>query len=380
MTDFLTWLAQQETRRERAGVHRTIPIAIPVSGGCPSVDLAGNDYLGLSVDPRVTSAAAEAGRRWGSGAGASRVVGGTTAPHLSVEAELADFLGQPAALVFSSGYLANLGTVTALAGRGDLIVCDAHAHASLLDACRLSRARVASVDHLDCDFMATLLGRRTEQRALVITESLFSVLGDAAPLVDLAEVCHRHHAVLLVDEAHGIGVAGPEGRGLVAAAGLSGRPDIVVTATLSKALASQGGVVLGHPALRNHLINEARTFIYDTGLAPAAAAGALAALRVLREEPQRVDALRRVAAHLAAALEIGAPMGAVLSAPCAGPAQALAVAERCAREGVRVGCFRPPSVPDRVSRIRVTAKATLNDQEIRHAARVLRHAMQRGTR
>jgi 8-amino-7-oxononanoate synthase len=213
------------------------------------------------------------------------------------------------------------------------------------------------------------------RRALVLTESVYSVLGDAAPLAELAAVCERHEAVLVVDEAHALGCVGPGGAGLVAAAGLAGRADVVMTATLSKSLGSQGGVVLAHPLVREHLINRARPFIYDTGLAPAAAVAAQAALRIVRTEPERVARLARVAARLARAAGVPTPAGVVLSVPVAGPREAVAAAEACAAAGIRVGVFRPPSVPDGVSRLRLTARATLTDAALEWAAEVLAAAL-----
>jgi 8-amino-7-oxononanoate synthase len=260
--------------------------------------------------------------------------------------------------VFSSGYLANLGAVTALAGPDTLIVSDAHVHASLVDACRLSRSPVTVVGHNDLAAVEQALRERVQPRALVLTESVFSVLGDAAALSALAELCGRYGAVLVVDEAHGVGVTGA-GRGSVAAAGLAGTEHVVVTATLPSALGSQGGAVLGSRRLTQHLANRARSFIFDTGLAPAPTAAALAAVQVVTEEPGLTDAVARAASALAAACDAEPPAGAVLSVPVPGPRQAVAAAAFCADHGVRVGCFRPPSVPDGVSRLRMTASASL---------------------
>ncbi|MDP9431575.1 MAG: 8-amino-7-oxononanoate synthase, partial [Actinomycetota bacterium] len=339
-----------------------------------AVDLAGNDYLGLSRHPAVVAGAGEALRAWGAGATGSRLVTGNTALHEELEQALADHCGQPSALVFSSGYLANLGVVTALAGADCLVVSDAHNHASLIDACRLSRSRVVVTPHADVDAVRDALAGRSEPRALVLTESVFSVLGDLAPLPELADLCAAADAVLVVDEAHGLGVAG-QGRGAVAECGLAGRTSVVVTATLSKALGAQGGVVLGSSAVRNHLINTARPFIYDTGLAPAIAGAALAALSVLRDEPERVARVRRAAAALAAAAGVATAPGAVLSRTLAGPAEALAAAEECARHGIRVGCFRPPSTPDGSSRLRLTGSAALDDAALDRACEVLRRVL-----
>lgn len=377
MTTFLERLTGAAAVREQAGLtRRLVPRA--ATGGA-LLDLAGNDYLGLSADPRVTAAAAAAAMQWGAGSRASRLVTGSLQLHARLEQALADFCGQPAGLVFSTGYAANLGAVTALAGRGHLIVSDAHVHASLVDACRLSRARVVVTEHNDVEAMEAALAQRTEGHAVVLIESVYSVLGDAAPLAELAEVCRRQGAVLIVDEAHAFGTAGERGTGLVAAAGLTGRPEVVITGTLSKSLGSQGGFVLSHGVVREHLVNTARAFIYDTGLAPASTGAALAALQVLEAEPERVDAVRQVAAGLAAIAAAPAPAAAVLSVTMPSAQAAVAAAESCAEAGVRVGCFRPPSVPDGISRLRLTARATLTPAELERAGEALAGAL-RGAR
>jgi 8-amino-7-oxononanoate synthase len=365
------WLAAKRRERESAGLRRSLH---PREPNEHLLDLAGNDYLGLSTDPRVVAAASEAARTWGAGAGASRLVTGTTTLHADLEATLSDFTGRPAGLVFSTGYHANLGAVTALSDASTLIVSDAHVHASLVDACRLSRkSRLVITRHNDVAAVEAAIRDRTESRAIVLCESVYSVLGDAAPLAALAASTAEHDAVLIVDEAHALGVAGPGGRGLVAgldqdAAGLG---HVVVTLTLSKSLGSQGGAVLAVPALIEHLVNTARSFIYDTGLAPAAAGAALAAVEVVRAEPGRGLRALDIAARLSSALKLPAPAGAVLSVPMSGPPEALTAQERLRDAGFLVGCFRPPSVPDGVSRLRLTAKADLAEDDVERLLAVL---------
>ena len=349
------WLTDEAVRRDAAGLTRRLRTRGPDDD---VINLAGNDYLGLSRHPLVVEAASEAARTWGAGAGASRLVTGTLALHETLERELADFLGQPAALVMSTGYHANLAAVTALADRDTLIVSDAHIHASLIDAARLSRAEIVVTPHGDVDAVgAALSGAGGRRRAIVLAESIYSVLGDAAPLVGLSEVCATHDALLVVDEAHGLGIAGTAGEGLVRALGLAAQPHVVVTATLSKALGAQGGAVLGSPQLIHHLVNRARPFIFDTALAPAPTAGALAALRVLREQPELTSLVAARVASLSSQLGVDEPAGAVLSVPMASPHVALAAQAECLEHGVRVGCFRPPSVPDGISRLRITTNA-----------------------
>ena len=361
------WLAPKAAALEARGLTRRLN-ARAADGDL--IDLAGNDYLGLARDPRVVTAAADAIRTWGTGSTASRLVTGTTELHEELEGALAAYAGQESALVFSSGYLANLGVVTALGGPGTLLVSDEHVHASLVDACRLARSRVEVVPHNDVEAVEKVLAERNEPHAVVMTESVFSVLSDEAPLLELAAVARAHNAVLLVDEAHGLGVSG-NGHGSVHAAGLAGLEHVVVTMTLSKSLASQGGVVLGPSVLREHLVNRARPFIYDTGLNPAACAAALAALQVLRAEPDRPAAIHAAAARLAAACDVPPSRGAVVSVPMPGPRQTVRAAELCLQNGVRVGSFRPPSVPDGISRLRLTAQAGLSAADLDRACAVI---------
>jgi 8-amino-7-oxononanoate synthase len=250
-------------------------------------------------------------------------------------------------------------------------VSDALSHASLVDACRLSRSRVVVTPHRDVEAVEAALAARDEERAVVITESVFSADGALAPLRELHEVCRRHRALLIVDEAHGLGVRGG-GRGLLHELGLAGAPDVVMTTTLSKALGSQGGAVLGPAAVRAHLIDAARTFIFDTGLAPAAVGAARAALTVLRAESWRPEAVLRHARTLAEVCDVpGVPQSAVVSVILGDPEVALAAATACLDAGVKVGCFRPPTVPAGTSRLRLTARASLDAAELEIARRVL---------
>jgi 8-amino-7-oxononanoate synthase len=382
MNSPLGWLDEHARKREAAGLRRRLR---PRAARTGLVDLAGNDYLGLARDPRVTAAAAEAARSWGAGSTGSRLVTGTTQAHAQLEGDLAEFVGAEAGLVFSSGYLANLGAITALAGRGDLIVSDALNHASLIDGCRLSRARVQIVGHCAVDEVEKALAERTEERAYVVTDAVFSVDGDVAPLAGLAAACRAHGAVLIVDEAHGVGVFGDGGRGAVHAAGLAGSPDVVMTATLSKSLGAQGGAVLAPTAVVEHLVDTARPFIFDTGLAPASVGAAAEALRILRAKPELAERVRAGARALhelalTAGLAATTPFGAVTSVLVGDPDLAVELSSLCAEHGAAVGCFRPPSVPDGRSRLRLTARADLSENELAVAAGALRAVAARGGR
>ena len=371
----LAWLDGVEHQRRVAGLRRTLSARPAVA--C-EVDLASNDYLGLSQYPEVIEGGVAALRTWGSGSTGSRLVTGNTELHEEFESELADFVGAEAALVFSSGYTANLGAVVCLSGPGSLVVSDAASHASLVDACRLSRARIVVTPHRNVDAVEAALAARDEERALVVTDSVFSTDGALAPLRRLHEVCRAHGALLLVDEAHGLGVRGTGGRGLVHELGLAGAPDVVLTTTLSKALGSQGGAVLGSVAVRDHLVDSARPFIFDTGLAPAAVGAALAALRVLGKEPWRPQAVLAHARTLAKICDVPeTPESAVVSVILGDPDTAVAAATACLQAGVRVGCFRPPTVAAGTSRLRLTARASLTDEEIDLARAVLTEVLGR---
>ena len=310
------WLEQARADvRARGLVRRLDP------GAAGLLDLASNDYLGLARHPSVVAGAVAAAERFGAGSTGSRLVTGTTSLHLDLEKSLAERTGAASALVFSSGYLANLGAVTTLAGPGTLVVSDSGNHASLIDACRLSRAHVEIVPHASVDAVAALLEQHPG-RAVVVTDAVFSVDGSLAPLVELHDVVRRHGALLLVDEAHALGVLGPAGAGACASLGLDREPDVVRTVTLSKSLGSQGGAVLGPALLRDHLVDTARAFVFDTGLAPASVGAALAALDLVTDE--RVGALTAASARLAALIGVAPTPGPVVQVLVGDPFRALA--------------------------------------------------------
>ncbi|MGV9777557.1 8-amino-7-oxononanoate synthase [Streptosporangium sp. NPDC003464] len=352
--------------REAAGLKRTLRARTPDDDGL--IDLASNDYLGLARDRRLIEAATEATRVWGTGSTGSRLVTGSTALHAELEARLCAFTRARGALVFSSGYLANLAAVTAL-GRDALVVSEAGNHASIVDACRLSRSRVVVTPHKDVAAVEKALADRDEEHAIVVTDAVFSVDGDLAPLAELHAATVRQGALLIVDEAHSIGVIGPHGRGAVHAAGLAAEPGVVRTVTLSKSLGSQGGAVLGAPEVIETLIDTGRSFIFDTGLAPGSVAAALAAVDILQNQPELPGCVRTRARELASmarelGLETNDPAGAVVPIVLGPPESALRAALICAERGVRAGCFRPPSVPVGRSCLRLTARANLSSEDL----------------
>ncbi|MDN5703784.1 MAG: 8-amino-7-oxononanoate synthase [Yaniella sp.] len=358
-------LARQAEHRGHMGLARSDGI-LAARG---VLDLAGNDYLGLSQHSHVCAAAAETIHTYGTSARASRLVTGTTAAHLVLEEALCELTGRASALVFSSGYTANLGVITALTGPDTLIISDAHNHASIIDGARLSKAPVHIVAHNSIAAVEQALANRTQPEALVITESVFSVLGDAADVETLAQLCARYDAMLLIDEAHGIGVLN-QGRGLAAViANYADR--IVITATLSKALGSQGGAVLGPPVIRETLVNSARSFIFDTGLAPANAAAATAAIGVIQHDTTLMKNLAMYRSTFAKGLGITPAIGAVQSVPMVSPQRAVEVRDVLATRGIAVGCFRPPSVPDGVSRLRITARGDLERDQVDWAVQII---------
>ncbi|PMR60789.1 8-amino-7-oxononanoate synthase [Verrucosispora sp. ts21] len=373
MADWLAALTRRADLRAKAGLTRRLH---PRAAADAVVDLAGNDYLGLSTHPEVIAAATQALSRYGLGATGSRLVRGSTEAHHALEDTLAGWLGTDRALVFSSGYLANLAAVRALVRPRTLLVSDAHNHASLIDGCRISGAETVVTPHADVAAVAAALAAAPGRPAVVVTESVFSVDGDLAPLLDLHRVAREHGALLLVDDAHGLGVTGPAGAGAVAAAGLAGEPDVVVTATLSKALGGAGGVVAGPAEFVRHLVETARTFIYDTALPPAVAAGVHAAVEVARTGDDRRAVLTERAATAvrrlrAAGLDVSTPDAAVVSVTAPGPQAATEWAAACRDRGVAVGCFRPPSTPDSRSRLRLTIGAGVPQADFEHALEVI---------
>jgi 8-amino-7-oxononanoate synthase len=329
--------------------------------GRPLLNFSSNDYLGLSTHPAVVRAAHLALDQHGTGAAASRLVSGDLLPHRLLEADLAAFLDRPSALVFPSGYQTNLGVLATLAGPDDLVVSDAANHASLIDGCRLSRATVRVYAHLDATAAANALATSGSfRRRWLVTESLFSMDGDLAPLADLADVARRAAAHLIVDESHAVGVLGPGGRGWCAAQGI--QPAVLI-GTLGKALGAAGGFASGAPELREVLVNRARTFVFTTALPPATAAAGRAGLAIARS-PEGDLRRARLAANLAQLhRELGhPPAGPDPFTPIVpiilGSDRAALEAGRTLRDrGLFVQPIRPPTVPENTARLRVTLSA-----------------------
>ncbi len=337
--------------------------------------LCSNNYLGLADHPGVRRAAAEAALRSGAGAGASRLVSGNMSLHRRLEERLADFEGTEAALLFGSGYLANTGTIAALAARGEVVFSDQLNHASIVDGCRLSSAETFVYRHADTDHLAWGLRQAGDRASLIVTDGVFSMDGDVAPLPELLALARDHRCRLLVDEAHATGAIGPGGRGAVAAAGLTGEVDVIV-GTLGKALGSYGAYVCASAELVELLINTARPFIFSTGLPPPAVAAAAAALDLLGSHPARVERLRSNAdllrdALAAEGIDGGHSTTQIIPLEVGHAVTATALCERALQRGVFAQAIRPPTVPEGTSRLRLAVMATHRATELRHAAKVL---------
>jgi 8-amino-7-oxononanoate synthase len=372
-------VAERLEELRESGLHRKLRLVEGAQGphvqldGRPVLLLCSNDYLGLAGHPRVREAAAEAALGWGAGAGAARLISGNMAPHRRLEERLAAFKGYESALLFGSGYLANVGTVSALAGRGTVVFSDELNHASIVDGCRLARAETFVYRHRDSEHLAWGLRRAAGRGSLIVSDGVFSMDGDTAPLTELARLAREHGCRLMIDEAHATGALGPGGRGSVAAAGLSCEVDLVV-GTLGKALGSYGAYVCASAELREYLLNTARSFVFSTALPPPALAAALAALELLEAEPQRVCRLRANAAALREGLRaegLAAGGGTSQIVPLeTGEAEAtMALCERLLERGVFAQGIRPPTVPPGSSRLRFSAMATHEEGDLREAAR-----------
>jgi 8-amino-7-oxononanoate synthase len=372
---------------ERLGLSRRLRLVSGPQGptvlldGKPVLLLCSNNYLGLADHPKVRQAAADAAMRWGVGAGASRLVSGTMTIHRRLEERLAAWEGSEACLLFGSGYLANIGTIGALAGAGDTVFSDELNHASIVDGCRLSRAEVVVYRHLDTDHLAWSLRRHgggDGRRRLIVTDSVFSMDGDIAPLQEIVELAKEYDARVMVDEAHATGALGPGGRGAVAAAGLEGEIDVLV-GTLGKALGSYGAYVCADEEMIHYLINTARSLIFSTAPGPPAVAGALAALQLLGERPHRVERLRSAARTLRKALvSEGFPVadGEMQIVPLivGDERVAMRLCQEALDRGVFAQAIRPPTVPAGTSRLRLATMASHTAEELRMAARALGEA------
>ncbi len=338
--------------------------------GRPMLTFCSNDYLGLAADPRLIEAMQQGAARYGAGSGAAHLVTGHMAPHHALEEELADFLGRPRALLFSTGYMANLGVIAALLGPGDSVWEDRLNHASLIDGGLLSRARFGRYAHNDADALAGRLAKGDKQRrSLAVTDGVFSMDGDIAPLPELARVCARQGAWLMVDDAHGLGVLGENGGGSLEHFGLGPAEVPILMGTLGKALGSFGAFVAGDQALIETLIQQARSYIYTTAPPPAVAEATRAALRLVREEPWRRDRLRELIERVRRGAEdldlplmpSSTPIQPLLAGTAA---RAVEWSRQLERRGILVTAIRPPTVPEGSARLRITLTAAHEEGQL----------------
>jgi 8-amino-7-oxononanoate synthase len=374
----LAWqdrLQQQATQRQRVGRDRTIR---PAAG----LDVCSNDYLGLRRDPRLAEAAASAARTHGAGAGAARLLRGTCPLHEELEATLAQWKGTTGCLLFNTGYQANATLVPALVGRGDAVFSDALNHASLVDGCRMARAGGAQVGiyrHLDLhDLTSQLATWRASAPAtalaLVATDAVFSMDGDAADLPTLLSLCEQYEALLLIDEAHATGLLGCDGAGLAQHQGIHGRVPLVM-GTLGKALGSFGAFVCCDTPLRDHLVNTARGFIFSTALPPPVLGAALEGIRLARAEPWRRERALALADRLRAALGQPSQPSAIVPVPVGADADAVRLAEALQAHGYDVRAVRPPTVPEGSARLRITTGAHLEEAQVEALIQILRNRL-----
>jgi glycine C-acetyltransferase/8-amino-7-oxononanoate synthase len=383
--DAMTDIAATLDELRRAGLYRQLRTVQSAMGPWVTLDgaevllLCSNDYLGLAGHPELRAAAAAAAERWGAGSGASRLVSGNMEIHRRLELELADFKGHPACVLFGSGFLANTGVISALASRGGVIFSDALNHASIVDGCRLARAETVVYPHGDLDALAAGLRRSTGRPRLIVTDAVFSMDGDLAPLVEIVELARRHGARVVVDEAHATGVVGPGGRGLVSALGLECEVDVVI-GTLGKALGSYGAFVCCELTMAEFLVNRARTLIFSTALPPPSVAAALAAVRLLRDRGEIVERLwhnARLFRRALAAQGFTVTAGDMPIVPLVigEAAAAMAVCEAALRDGVFAQAIRPPTVPAGTSRLRAVAMASHAEEDLSQAAATLAAAV-----
>ena len=379
------WAREELAELGRRGLLRILePLASPQGpvvriGGQSLVSFSSNDYLGLAADPRVTRAFAAGLERWGVGSGASRLVVGDTEAHRRLEARLAAFEGTEAALIFNGGYPANLGLVQALVGRGDLVVSDALNHASLVDGCRLSRAEVVVVPHADVKAVAGALSRSGFRRRLVVTDAVFSMDGDSAPLGLLAEVCAREGAALLVDEAHATGVLGRRGSGLCEATGV--RPDVRM-GTLGKALGGFGAYAATTRAVADLLVNRARSVVFSTTLPPALCEAMVVAIDLLEHDPELRPRLwrniRRFVDGLRTLGFAAEARSAIVPVVLGTPERALRASAFLRERGLLVKPIRPPTVPEGTSRLRFALSAGHTEAHLDLALQALEEARAHG--
>lgn len=361
-------LAEAQLLRQRVSRSGKLGARVVIDGK-QYLGFASNDYLGIAADPRLEETVAKTISLGGWGSGASPLIVGRSAMHAELERRLATLVNREAAILFPTGFAANAGTIPALVGKGDVVFSDAKNHASIIDGCRLSGAQKVIYPHANVQQLEDLLTQHASAgRKLIVTDALFSMDGDVAPLADLAELARRHHAMLMVDEAHALGVVGPEGRGAAAEAGVGDDVDIIV-GTLSKSLGSHGGFVAGSQKLVDYLANRARSYVFSTASPVAAAAAGLAALGILRDEPDRRQRLLASADRLRLQLSeqgfvVGKSSHQIVPVVLGEASVTVEFAAQLKARGFWVPCIRPPTVPKGESCLRISLSSVHSDAQI----------------
>ena len=383
LDDELTVLSRQHLVRQERTVRSPQGSRIVIDGVGEVVNLCSNDYLGLAEHSELRRAALHAVERFGVGSGASRLVSGTMELHAELEALIASFNGTDAAILFNSGYAANTGVIPAVVSDRDTIFSDRLNHASIIDGCRLSRARTVVYDHRDMDQLESLLRQEhSSRRKLIVSDGVFSMDGSLAPLPELVDLAERHNAVLMIDDAHGTGVLGKGGKGISEHFGISGRVTIQM-GTLGKALGSFGAYVAGDRNLISYLRNRARSYMFSTSLPPAVCAASIAAIGLVEKEPWRRERLWHNRSILAdglirMGLAAGSTESPILPVIIGSAERAVQAAETLLSEGVFAPAIRPPTVPEGTSRIRVTVMATHSELDMGRALAAFRKSLDLG--
>ena len=378
----MNYISDELNAIKKSGLYRELNIVEGAQGthleikGKTYLSFCSNNYLGLANNPLVIKAVKDAVEKYGWGAGASRLVSGNMRMHEALEDEISRFKGKEASIVFPTGYMANLGTISSLVSKGDLAICDKLNHASIIDGCRLSGADFRVYPHCDMEKLENILKKSTKYpRKLIVTDTVFSMDGDIAPLPDIVRIAHKYKAMVMVDEAHGTGVFGKKGRGVVEHFKLSKKVDIVM-GTLSKAVGSLGGYVSGDTDLINYLRNKARPFMYTTALPPAVCAASIAGIKLIRKDPSLRESLWCNVRFLKEKLESLSlkviPSESPIIPILIGDAKkAVDVSKFLYKKGILIPAIRPPTVPAKSSRLRMTVMSTHTKKDLERLLEVL---------
>jgi len=367
----LKFLEEELKRLKEAGLYRSLKTISKTDGrtieinGKQYLNFCSNNYLGLANHPKVIEAAQAACKEFGAGSGASRLISGNLVLHEELESKIARFKGRESAIVFPTGYMANLGVITSLVDEKDTIIIDRLNHASIIDACRLSKAKLQVYPHKDTQALEKALQKSEKyQHRLIVTDSIFSMDGDIAPLAEIVRLARKYEAITMIDEAHATGVLGKTGRGIEEYFGVEGEVDIVM-GTLSKALGSLGGFVAGSTELIDYLINKARSFIYTTALPPSACAATIAALEIIEAQPELVDKLRINSRLLKGKLAISSSDDTpILPIIIGDPKKTMKISHLLFEKGYFISGIRPPTVPENESRLRITVSTTHSKEDL----------------